>query len=126
MRGDGPERTWDREDIGPKTTVLGIVHNGDAVGYPLPVVWAAGGVVSDAVGGRSVLVVSIGGEMHAFEHPGSQFEFREEMLYGDGVSWDVTTGMSADGRRLTRVPARRLYAFAWQDDRGAQSFYDVE
>ena len=36
MRGEGPERTWDREDIDAKTTVLGIVHNGEAVGYPIP------------------------------------------------------------------------------------------
>lgn len=42
MRGDGPERTWNREDVGPKTTVLGIVHGGDAVGYPPPAVRAAG------------------------------------------------------------------------------------
>jgi hypothetical protein len=125
MRGEGPKRTWDREDIGPKTTVLGIVHNGDAVGYPLPVVRAAGGVVADSVGGRRVLVVSTGDEMHAFEHPGYQFELRDETLYADGVSWDTATGESSDGRQLPRIPARRLYAFAWQDDHGRESLYGL-
>lgn len=123
MRGDGPERTWNREDVGPKTTVLGIVHGGDAVGYPLPAVRAAGGVVSDSVGELDVLVVGTGDGIHAFEHPGHRFELRDGTLYDDGVSWDVTTGKSGDGRRLIRVPTRRLSAFAWQDDHGRESFY---
>jgi len=126
MRGEGPERAWDRDDIDPKTPVLGIIQDGDAVGYPLPVVRANGGVVSDSVGGLNVLVVSTGDEIHAFEHPGNQFEVRDGMLYGDDVSWDPTTGKSSDGRQLTRLPARRLYAFAWQDDHGRDSFYGLD
>lgn len=126
MRGEGPERTWDRDDLSAKTTVLGIVHDGDAVGYPLPVIQSEGGVVSDSVGGRSVLIVSSGDNIHAFAHPSGQFEFRDETLYGDGVSWNLATGESSDGRQLTRLPARRLYAFAWQDDRGRDSFYGLD
>lgn len=126
MRGEDPERVWGREDIDAKTTVLGIVHDGDAVGYPPPVVRANGGIVSDSVGGLTVLVVSTGDEIHAFEHPGHQFELRDEKLYGDGVSWDPATGESSDGRQLTRLPARRLYAFAWQDDHGRESFYGMD
>jgi hypothetical protein len=126
MRGEGPERIWNREDINPKTPVLGIVHDGDAVGYPLPVVRAKGGVVSDSVGGRNVLVVSTGDEIYAFEHPGNQLEIRDERLYGDGVSWDPATGISSDGRQLTRLPARRLYAFAWQNDHGRESFSGLD
>lgn len=125
MRGEGPERTWDREDIASKTPVLGIVHDGDAVGYPLPAVRAEGGIVSDSVSGLTVLVVSTGDEIHAFEHPGYQFELRDGTLYGDGASWDLATGRSSDGRQLTRFPARRLYAFAWQDDYGWESFYGL-
>jgi hypothetical protein len=125
MRGEGPERTWDREDVDPKATVLGIVHDGDAVGYPLPQVRAAGGVIVDSVGGLDVLVVSDGGEMHAFEHPGGQFERNGGTLHGDGTSWNPTTGAGRDGRRLVRVPTRRLYAFAWQDDHGRESFYGL-
>jgi hypothetical protein len=125
MRGEGPERSWDRDDIGAKTMVLGVVHAGDAVGYPRPVVRDLGGVVIDSVGGLDILVVVSQMGIHAFENPGHGFEMREGRLYGDGVSWDPTTGESDDGRRLTRVPARRLYAFAWQDDHGAGSFYGL-
>lgn len=125
MRGEGPDRTWQRADIGPKTPVLGIVHDGAAVGYPRPVVRAAGGVVSDSVGGLAVVIVSSGDGMHAFEHPGYGFELRDETLYGDGAAWELATGQSSDGRQLTRVPATHLYAFAWQDDHGEESFYGL-
>lgn len=126
MRGEGPERSWDREDVDAKTTVLGVVHDGDAVGYPVPRVHAEGGVVTDSVGGLDLLVVSPGADIHAFEDPGHRFELRDGTLYGDGVSWDPATGRSSDGRRLTRVPSRRLYAFAWQDDHGRASFYEPD
>lgn len=126
MRGEGIERTWERNDIDAKTTVLGIVHNGEAVGYPIPQVRADGGIVSDSVGGLDVLVVSNENEIYAFEHPGEQLELRDETLYGDGTSWDLTTGQGSDGRELTRVPARRLYTLAWQDDHGRDSFYGLD
>lgn len=41
----------------------------------------------------------------------------------DGTRWEGATGEAADGRRLRRLPARRLFAFAWQDDHGPASFY---
>jgi Protein of unknown function (DUF3179). len=58
MREEGPERSWERTDIDAKTVVLGIVHDGDAVGYPVPQAQAGGGVVTDSVGGLDILVVS--------------------------------------------------------------------
>jgi len=125
MRGEGPERTWSRTDIGAKTTVLGIVRGDDAVGYPVPQVQAEDGLVTDTVGGLDVLVASSGTEMHAYEDPGYTFELRGGSLFGDGTSWDVSTGRSTDGRALSRVPTRRLYAFAWQDDHGPDSFYGL-
>ncbi len=125
MRGEGPKRSWDRTDLDAKTTVLGIVSGDGAVGYPAPVVEASGGVVADTVGGRSVVVVGSGEELHAFEDPGHDFEFRNGTLFGDGTAWEPATGLSEDGRRLIRVPARRLYAFAWQDDHGPGSFYGL-
>jgi len=125
MRGEGPERAWDRTDIDPKTVVLGVVHDGDAVGYPVPQVRAEGGVVHDSVGGLDLLIVAAEGGIHAFEAPESAFELREGTLYGDGTAWDVATGRSREGRRLDRVPARRLYAFAWQDAHGRDSFYGL-
>jgi len=69
MRGTGEPRSWDRADIDPKTVVIGVGEGDDAVGYPRPRVEAAGGAVTDTVGGRGVVVVAAGG-LHAFEDPG--------------------------------------------------------
>ena len=87
MRGEGPERSWDRADVEAKATVLGIRHGGEAVGYPISQVRSDGGVVTDAVGGLAVLVVGTERDIHAFEHPGHGFVLRDGTLYGDGVSW---------------------------------------
>lgn len=126
MRGEGERRSWDRTDLDAKTVVLGIEHGGEAVGYPLPRVEAAGGVVTDTVGGLDVVVFAVEGRLHAFENPGLAFERggdTEDAFRADGTVWDPTTGGSADGRRLERVPAVRLYAFAWQDAHGPDAFY---
>ena len=57
--------------------------------------------------------------------PGVRPGGTERVLRGDGTRWDPATGRSADGRRLDRLPARRLFAFAWQDDHGPDSFYGL-
>ncbi len=124
MRGEGPERTWDREDVDAKTPVLGVVSGDDARAYPRPVVEREG-VVRDTVGDRPVVVVSDDGRLHAFVDPGHDLRLADGELRGDGTTWSVTTGESGDGRRLERVPARRLYAFAWQDDHGPDRFYGL-
>ena len=124
MRGEGPERSWDRTDFGPKTPVLGIDRDDAAMGYPLPIVEAAGGVLRDTIGGESVLVVAADGRLHAFRDPGFGLERRDGELRGDGTTWDPATGNSDDGRQLDRVTARHLYAFAWQDAHGPDSFYE--
>jgi hypothetical protein len=126
MRGEGPERTWDRADIGAKTTVLGVVVGSDAVGYPLPEVDDAGGVVADTVGGQDIVVVVASDTMQAFEDPVFDLNRRDGVLSGDGTAWDPASGHGAGGRRLEVVPSRRLYAFAWQDDHGPGSFYGLE
>jgi len=126
MRGAGRERSWDRGDIDAKTPVPGVVHGGEAVGYPASEIRSAGGVVTDSVGGLEIVAVSDDTGLHAFENPGYDFEMRDGTLYGDGVPWDPTTGQSGDGCRLPRVPSRRLYAFAWQDDHGPESFYGLD
>jgi hypothetical protein len=125
MRGEGPERTWSQAGIDAKTVVLGVVHGDEAVGYPVPAVEAAGGVVADRVGECDLVVTTLGGDIQAFEDPGHEFEAHDGVLHGDGTAWDPTTGRSDDGRRLSLVPARRLYAFAWQDDHGSDSFYGL-
>lgn len=131
MRGAGEPRAWDREDLDPKTVVLGIGEGDEAVGYPRPRVKAVGGVVTDTVGDCDVVVVAAGG-LSAFEDPGFRLTVAEQsgdggpggcLLCGDGTTWDPVTGRATDGRRLERLPARRLFAFAWQDAHGPEAFY---
>jgi hypothetical protein len=63
----------------------------------------------------------------AYEGDGLIFETAadENRFRADGTTWDAATGRSGDGRALTRVPSRRLFAFAWRDDHGADAFYGV-
>jgi hypothetical protein len=123
MRGTGEPRAWDRTDLDPKTVVLGVEHGGAAVGYPLSRVEGAGGVVSDTVGGRAVVVCAVGSALLAVADPGFGLRVEGGELRGGGTTWEVTTGRGADGRRLDRLPSRRLFAFAWQDAHGPDSFY---
>ncbi len=124
MRGEGNRRTWDRDDLDPKTIVLGIEHDGEAKGYPVPWVAAAGDLVTDTVGGHEVIVVRTTDGIHAYEHPGGTISYHDERLAGVETTWDPVSGQSSDGRHLTRVPSRRLFAFAWQDAHGPDSFVD--
>jgi len=122
-RGQGG-RDWEREDIGPKEVVVGIEAGGEAVGVPLRAVEDAGGALELAVGGRDVVVFAGGGGLHAFENPGYEFEPDGDGRFrADGTTWDGETGEAVDGRGLPRVPIRRLFAFAWQDDHGPDAFY---
>jgi len=123
MRGMGEPRSWDREDLGPKAVVLGLELGGEAVAYPRERVAEAGGLVTDTVGGRRITVVLADGELHAFATPEVDLSLADGSLRGDGTTWDPATGESADGRRLDRLPGRRLFAFAWQDAHGRGTFY---
>lgn len=124
MRGEGEQRTWGREDLDPKTIVLGIESGSDAIGYPLVRVEAEGGVITDTVGGCPVVVFGSDEGVHAFEDPGFAFERRDGVIVGDGATWNPVTGESGDGRRLERLPGRRQFAFAWQDEHGPDAFYE--
>jgi hypothetical protein len=111
----------------PKALTLGLTVDGDARGYPRPVVEDAGGVVSDRVGNRDIVVFGTPGGVFAYE--GSGLTFEPEPTAGtfrvDGAVWDGVTGESDDGRRLRRLASRRLFAFTWRDDHGADAFYGV-
>jgi hypothetical protein len=136
-RGTGKGREWNRDDIDPKTVVLGLDRGGEALGFPLPVVEREGGVVSATVGSgdgeTDVVVFATDDGIHAFENPGIEFRRRDgddardgpEGFVGDGTEWDGAIGRSRDGRELTRLPARRLFAFGWQDDHGPDAFYGL-
>ena len=122
-RGEG-SREWDREDLDPKAVVLGVEVGEDALGFPYDRVEAAGGVVHATVGGLDVAVFVTPDGIHAFEAADREFEPTDDpgRFRADGTTWDGATGESAEGDGLARVPARRLFAFAWRDDHG-DAFY---
>ncbi|TYL40466.1 hypothetical protein CV102_02510 [Natronococcus pandeyae] len=123
-RGADDARSWDRDDLEPKTVVLGLEIGSDALGFPLPRVQASGGVVHETVGETDVVVFATDDGIHAFENPGYEFDRSDEGRFrADETTWDGATGIAADGRELARVPARRLFAFAWQDDHGPDAFH---
>jgi hypothetical protein len=123
-RGQG-HREWDREDdIDPKEVVLGVVRGRQALGFPVGRVERAGGLARAIVGGVSVLVLATPEEIHAYRDPGVDLERVEPGRFaGDGTTWNGATGEAVDGRTLERLPARRLFAFAWQDDHGPGAFW---
>lgn len=123
-RDEGPgDRQWDRTDLAPKERVLGVVHGTDALGFPRSRV---DGIATASVGGLPVVVLGAPAGLFVYEDPGFVFAAAGSSgtVRGDGTRWHVPSGESADGRRLVRVPARRVFAFAWQDDHGPGAFYD--
>ena len=123
-RGLADRREWDGPaDIDPKAVVVGVEFDGDAVGFPFSRVRAAGGVVRATIGDRDVVALATDNGIHAYADPGHEFESTDDGVVGDGTTWDPTTGTAADGRRLERIPARRLYAFTWLDDHGPDAFH---
>ena len=123
MRGKGRVRTWNRDDLDPKSLILGITDADEPVGYPLSRVQAAGGSVTDTVGSRAVLIIGTEDRLYAYEPPNHSMEYRNRTLTGDGVTWDPSTGRSEDDRTLRRA-SRLMYAFVWQDGHGPGSSYE--
>jgi hypothetical protein len=123
MRGEGQPREWDHEDLDPKALLVGVEFDGDAMGYPAERVRAVGGIVRDTVGGVALVVVATASGLHAFEAPGHDLTVEGDRLSGGGTTWDPVSGESADGRHLRRVPAVRLYAFAWLDAHGPDAVW---
>ena len=120
------DRSWDRDDLDPKEVVLGVERNGEAIGIPVSAIEDAGGVVQPSVGGDALVVVATLDGVFCYVDPGLSFDRvpgDADIYAADGSRWDGTTGESDDGRRLERVPVRRLFAFAWQDDHGPDAFY---
>jgi hypothetical protein len=124
-RGTGG-REWDRDDLDPKDVVLGVEADGEALGFPHDRVATAGGAVQSTVGDRSVAVFVTPDGIHAFDDDGLSFEPTDDpgRFAADGTTWDGATGEARDGRILERIPSRRLFAFAWQDDHGEDAFVD--
>jgi hypothetical protein len=124
-RGTGG-RDWRRDDLEPKEVVLGVERDGEALGFPYDRVGAAGGVVQATVGRDAVAVFLTPDGIHAFDAAGFAFAPTDEAgrFAAGGTTWDGATGEADDGRHLERVPARRLFAFAWQDDHGPDAFVE--
>jgi hypothetical protein len=120
-RGTGG-RAWERDDLAPKTPVLGVTIGGDALAFPRDRVLDAGGAVTATVGSHEVVVFATPDGTHAFADPGHEWQ---TVVGGseDGTRWNGTTGRSEDGRTLERLPTRRLFAFTWQDDHGPDAFW---
>ena len=115
-------RSWDRSDLSPKTVVLGIERGDTAVAIPEPWVRETGGCLHTAVDDTRIVVFAVDDELHAFESGGIDIQPTDGAFSGDGTTWHGDTGRSADGRKLDRVPAKRMFAFAWQDDHGEDAF----
>jgi hypothetical protein len=124
-RGAGNSREWNRDDdLLPKTVVLGVEIGETSLGFPLPRVREAGGVVQTTVGDRDIVVFATDADgIHGFVNPGYSFEVTEAGVIADGTTWNPSNGRAADGRCLDRLSTRRLFAFAWQDDHGPDTFY---
>ena len=126
-RGAADGREWDGPaDLNPKEVVLGVEFDGEALGFAFSRVRAAGGVARATVGHRDVVAFATDDGIHAYADPGCEFEKADDAVVGDGTTWDPTTGTAADGRRLDRLPARRLYAFTWLDDHCSDAFHRPE
>jgi hypothetical protein len=142
-RGSGG-RSWDRaDDLDPKEVVLGLTAaavdadtawrvDADEAGpaalaFPRSRVEAAGGVANATVGRTPVVVFATPDGIHAYASRGFEFVPTGEGYFAaDGLPWHGATGEAPDGRRLRRLPARRLFAFAWQDDHGSDAFWAPE
>jgi len=125
MRGEGDPRSWARTDIDAKTPVLGVEVDSEALAFPVPEVEARGGIVTERVGGTDIVVFTTTDGIYGYENPGFAFERREGGVYADGTRWDPKTGKSEDGRQLDQVAQRRMFAFAWQDAHGPDSFWGL-
>jgi hypothetical protein len=124
-REAGNSYKWNRnDDLSLKTVMLGVEIDETALGFPLPRVREASGVVQTTTGGRDIVAFATDADgIHSFVDPGYSFEVTGDRAIPDGTVWNHSNGRAVDGRRLDRLSARRLFAFAWQDDQGPNAFY---
>lgn len=116
-------RDWS-EDIPPKETILGIDLGDERIGLVRSDVESEGGVLRTTVCSTQVVVFATPKGLFAYEGP--EFDFQavnDGWFSGDGARWDGVTGEADDGRLLTPLPTRRMYAFAWKDAFGFETLY---
>ncbi|MFC6962834.1 DUF3179 domain-containing protein [Halocatena marina] len=127
----GGPRDWEKRgpsDISSKTNVLGATVEDEAVGFARPRIETADGIVMTRFGGTDIVVFATDEELNAFENPGFEFKPTNDpaLFEADDAQWNGATGESDDGRTLSRVSTSWTYAYAWQTDHGATSFYPTE
>ena len=111
LRG-GESRSWSRDDnIDPKTVMLGVETGAAALGFPLPRVCDAGGLVRTAVGDRAALVVATETDgIHGFVDPdGTTDRRRVARRRHAGRSGDRTRGRRRSARAAPDPPAACLH-----------------
>ncbi|MFB6254154.1 MAG: DUF3179 domain-containing protein [Halobacteriaceae archaeon] len=117
-------RNWDRDDIDPKTLIYGIEDPEEPVGFPYPEVQKHNGVLQTSVGGKQIVIFATENGMSGYQNPGYSFtRIKDKMVQADGTQWNMNTGQSNDGRSLTPINGKVMFAFAWQDDHGTDAFY---
>lgn len=121
----GQAQSWERDDLEPKTFVLGVIIDDRTIGFPKPVVDQHNGVVQTTVGDTDVVVFSTEDSMYAYEDPGYTFERANagNTYIANEVSWNPVSGRSADGWQLNEITTVSAFAFTWQYDHGPDSFY---
>ena len=89
---------------------------------------AADGIVTDTLGGTEVMIFATEAGMFAYKRDEISFQPTADGIRfrGNGTVWDPATGRSQNGRTLTRIPSRRLFAFTWRDDNGTDALYRTE
>ncbi len=130
--GSGGRDDWPLEDLDPKAVVVGVESGDDALGFPAERIEAADGAVRTTVGDDPVVVFATDDGLFAYRPPFADGFDRVDStddrptFAADGTTWDPVTGESADGRRLARIPVRRLFAFTWRDDHGLDAFWSLD
>lgn len=103
------------------------------MGFPREQVRKAGGIVNETVAGNNVVIVDTSEGLQAFWRTSSD-SFTKKADDPDAIvhsgdkskAWNAITGKSitaGDGNALKYFPCKRIFAFAWQDDNGTDSFW---
>jgi len=117
--------SYDDDRLHPKTTVVGVGHEGEAVAYPLPTVQNEG-VVNDTVGGLPVVVAATeNGTLVAYvrrvDGETLQFERADAThLRAARSRWELATGRAVDGPHEgttleQATDTSPMFFFAWKD-----------
>ncbi|MFB6299183.1 MAG: DUF3179 domain-containing protein [Halobacteriales archaeon] len=130
----GDDRSDFADDrLHPKTIVLGVEIDGEAIAYP-PSAIGENGVINDTVGSVPIVVTTNrAGEPVAYDRriDGRSYEFDrtdDDHLKAADTKWDPSTGQGMSGQyadiRLTPITStKRLFWFAWLEFNPGSELY---